>query len=314
MIILITGGSGYLAPILSQFFAVLGHQVIIASRAFIDTSLYHTNVFYFQLDWSKEHPFDGLDYDVDCIIHASGLNSHYCAKSLANAFTVNCLFTTKLLEYASLKDNRLFFFLSTVHVYGHPLQGVIDEFSPTTNLHPYAISNYAGELAVRHFFKHTSLTGSILRMSNIFGAPFLQKSSCWQLFVNDICLQSVTKREITIHNDPNIRLDIVPVCDLCNVVNFLLSLRSSDIPEIVNISCGTSYSLLEIANNVTDLTSSLFSFSPQILSSPILDYHTDRSLTLSSKSLESLNPPFVLGSSINTEIIRLLNYVYSSYK
>jgi len=310
MNIIITGGSGYLAPIISQFLARSGHNVLLLSRNFIDPTPFHDNISLLEIDWMCDHPFAHLDYNVDCVIHAAGLNAQSCHKSVHDAFQVNCLNTIKLLNYASQQSNCLFFYLSTVHIYASPLVGCIDESSPSTNLHPYAISKHAGELSVLHYLNSTSLSGAVLRLSNIFGPPIFPDSDCWQLYVNNICYDAVIKGRITIKSNPNLQMDVVPVSDLCFLIQYLLSLSPALIPDVINVSKGASDSLYHIAERVSLLTSSLLSFSPEIFYNPSLSNDLPmKPLNLIPNALRSLSPSFSVGSNINVELSDLIIYI-----
>ncbi len=58
-----------------------------------------------------------------------------------------------MVEAAVAKIVKRLIYLSTIHVYKNPMEGKIDETTPTTNLHPYAISKLAGEKVVQYASK-----------------------------------------------------------------------------------------------------------------------------------------------------------------
>jgi UDP-glucose 4-epimerase len=76
-----------------------------------------------------------------------------------------------------------FVYFSTAHVYGSPLQGLIDENSTPRPMHDYAITHRLAEDYVLQANSDKDITGSILRLTNSVGSPLNSKENCWMLFV-----------------------------------------------------------------------------------------------------------------------------------
>ena len=95
---------------------------------------------------------------------------------------------------------KTFIYLSTAHVYGHPLSGSITETTTPNNQHPYATSHLAGEKALLFASGGGEIDGIVLRLSNIYGVPTHKNVDCWMLLVNDLCKQVVTTQRLVLRS------------------------------------------------------------------------------------------------------------------
>ena len=81
-----------------------------------------------------------------------------------SALNFNAVCTARLVS-ASLQANvQRFIYLSTAHIYGNPLQGLITEETLPTNYHPYATSKLAGEKVVLHSASLGTMKTIVLRL------------------------------------------------------------------------------------------------------------------------------------------------------
>ena len=77
------------------------------------------------------------------------MNAQNCVTDPVAALEVNAVATARLLQAAIRQGAKRFIYLSTAHVYGSSLSGVITEETCPASLCPYAASHRAGEDVVR---------------------------------------------------------------------------------------------------------------------------------------------------------------------
>ena len=197
--VLITGAFGYLGGRLAQ---VLGHQerceVLLGSRRARKAPAWLPRAKTIQTDWHSQTRLDEICSDVDAVVHLAGMNRQDCVADPVEALEFNAAGTARLLRSAIKLKVKRFVYVSTAHVYGSPLTGVVTEETCPRSLHPYATSKRAGEDSVRNARACGDIEGIVVRLSNSFGAPACRETDCWQLLVNDLCQQAVTTKTMTL--------------------------------------------------------------------------------------------------------------------
>ena len=210
------------------------------------------------------HYFSKYDVIIDTV-GTSALKSY---KNPLNALSINGLLTAKLVSAAAAAKVKRFIYLSSVHVYAEPLEGKINELSPTKNLHPYALSHLVGESAVLSPYFKGDMEGIVLRLSNLFGVPAFVGSNCWGLLVNDICRQCVTNASITLNSAGLQKRDFLSISEGCRAIKELIyrdiKLKNKD-GVIFNVGLGRSKTVLQMAELVRDECRKILNFSPEIL-------------------------------------------------
>ena len=250
MKILITGGYVLIGGRLANYFFKKGFDVIIGSRN-IDNNFTSDNYKKVITNWDDEEKLREICIGVDYIIHAAGMDSSDCKLNpiLANEFNG---YTTNLFVNAAIKENvKKFIYISSIHVYNSDLNGNYNEFSNLENNSPYAISNSIGEKFVLKANSHKSFDGIVLRFSNCFGYPVFKNNKCWNLIVNNFCLQASRDMKISINSDINIIRDFIPIRNVSDMVyNILFSENKFNYQYPINICSEKTYSLIEIAEKV----------------------------------------------------------------
>ena len=100
------------------------------------------------------------------------------------------------------------------------------------------------------------MSGHVLRLSNCFGYPLTADNDCWGLVLNEFIRDACKLGRITIRGDHFSRRDFLPIKELNRILISFFKIKSP-IPQIINISTGTSLSLLEIAEKVSGLTNKI---------------------------------------------------------
>ncbi len=274
--ILITGGLGFLGGRIGKYLGKKGFEVSLGSRTpkmIPNDCINCTSVV---TDWDDKNQIGNLCSDKDVVIHAAGMNAEDSAKDPIAAFEFNCIGTMKLIEGIKSNNRKKFIYLSTAHVYGSPLQGILSEDSCPKNNHPYATSHLAGEFGVNYANAKGDIEGYNLRLSNGFGVPIAADVNCWNLFVNDLCKQAITSKQLTIHSDEEQQRDFIPISSLERLIENIINQEKPPKENTFNVGSGKSLSLYEMAKIIQSRTLKLFHFIPEIKTNPLKKNSLDK--------------------------------------
>jgi len=266
MKLLITGGFGYLGGRLAQFLAVQpDYKIILGTRRQAEPPPWLPKAKVVRTRWESKAGLEKVCNGVDAVIHLAGMNAQDCAADPAAALEINGLATARLLQAAIRQGVKRFVYMSTAHVYGSPLAGVITEEICPVNLHPYATSHRAGEDGVRAAHQRGEIEGIVLRLSNAFGAPAHKDANCWMLLANDLCRQAVTTRRMALRSPGLQRRDFVPLADVCRAISHLLHLPVHDLAkDVFNIGGEWSPTVWDVACLVQERCAVVLGFQPKL--------------------------------------------------
>jgi UDP-glucose 4-epimerase len=247
MRVLVTGGYGFIGARLVRELSNAGHYVRIGSRQRMPVSTSPHAQQVVQLDWGAPESLAAACDGIEVVVHTSGMNASDCLADPIGALECNGLATARLVHAAIRAGVRRFIYMSTAHVYGSPLTGLLDEQTCPRNLHPYATSHIAGESVVMHAASKGDLEGVVLRLSNACGAPATLDVNCWMLLFNDLCREAVRQRSLTLRTDANQRRDFISMIDVVRAIIWLANIHGKVGQGIINLSSGQSMTLLDIA-------------------------------------------------------------------
>jgi len=312
MRILITGASGFIGSSLVVRLADPKYNLYLASRS-SEEYFSQSNICKFhQVNWNSQQDLQEICKNIDVIIHAAGMNANDSLKDPLNAEFFNGTVTTNLVNAAVASKVNRFIFLSTAHVYKSPLEGKILESNNLTNSHPYATSHVSGENAVLDAAKNSFIDGLVLRVSNVFGTPEIENINCWDLFVNNLCMQAFTKSQLKITGNPFQERDFIAKTDFVKVLDNLINYPNPFSPNhIVNIGSGISHSLFDMAHVIKREYEKIFNSNINIIKNPDPENEKYETLHFSS-SLNNFFKIKIPNSSIN-EIRSLLNFCASEF-
>lgn len=267
MKLLITGGFGYLGGRLAQFLASqTGHEILLGSRQHTAPPSWLTQAKVAQTRWDSPSGLANICAGVEAVVHLAGMNAQDCAVDPAAALEVNAVATARLLQAAIRQGVKRLVYLSTAHVYGSPLTGVITEATYPTSLHPYATSHRAGEDVVRAACQSKEIEGIVIRLSNAYGAPAHKDANCWMLLVNDLCRQGVTTQRMVLHSSGLQRRDFITLTDACRAISHLLELRAERLGDgLLNVGGGWTPTILEMAQRIAERIQAATGQKPEIL-------------------------------------------------
>jgi UDP-glucose 4-epimerase len=259
--VLVTGGTGYLGARVGASLVAHGYDVYLGSRnPFSHGIVEGCN----QVITNWDDPELTFCKGFDLIIHAAGMNACDCARDPHLAIEFNGKITERLAKKSASYGCKQFFYLSTVHVYRSPLSGRFNEQSPTLNTHPYAASHLFGEQALISGTKDSRMAGHVLRLSNCFGYPLTHENDCWGLVLNEFIRDAFALGRITIRGDFIGRRDFLPISELNNILIKILGITGL-IPDIINVSTGTSRTLLDVALQVSHVVTEMTGKSVEIV-------------------------------------------------
>jgi len=247
--VLITGGFGYLGGRLAQHLATQArYEVLLGSRQQAESPPWLPSANVVQIRWESLANLEHVCTGVDTIVHLAGMNSQDCATDTIAALEFNAVNTARMLRAAIQQGVKRFIYLSTAHVYGSHLVGVITEETCPVNLHPYATSHRAGEDVVRSAHQRGEIEGIVIRLSNAYGAPAHRDANCWMLLVNDLCHQAVTTNKMLLRSSGMQRRDFITLTDACRAIRHLLELPADKLDKgLFNVGEGWSPTIWEVA-------------------------------------------------------------------
>ncbi|MFJ9450896.1 SDR family oxidoreductase [Herbaspirillum sp. NPDC101397] len=263
MKVLIAGGFGYLgARIAAHLCRQSGYHVALGTRTVRPLPQWLPTGTVSVLNWASTSTLEEACSDVDVIIHCAGMNAQECGKDPVAALEFNGVATGRLVQAAIRKGVRRFFYFSTAHVYGSPLDGSIVEEDCPRNLHPYATSHLAGEQILLAAVASGKLEGAVLRLSNAFGAPMEADTNCWMLLINDLCRQAVMHGRLTLHSSGMQLRDFITIEDVCMVLQKYLQCAAGDLPDLLNLGSGKARSVFDMASLIQQRCVTSLGFEP----------------------------------------------------
>lgn len=265
MRILITGGFGFVGGRVARHLQRVGHQVVLGSRSEPGPPDWLPQADVVRTDWNDGPSLGKICAGIDVVIHAAGMNAQDCLVDPVAALDLNGTATARIVGESCRAGVSRFFYISTAHVYGSPLEGSIDEGTCPGNLHPYATSHLAGEHAVLGRIQRGEIEGLVLRMSNIFGAPVHSNTNCWMLVANDLCRQAVVSGEMVLRTNGLQSRDFISMADVCMIIENLVSRNTEfGLPAVVNVGSGKSSTVLEMARSIQRRCRFVLGFEPKL--------------------------------------------------
>ncbi len=290
MIVLVTGGAGFIGSHVAEYYAQRGDQVICydnLSRAKLLGKSINQNY-----NWNYLKRFSRLKLvqgdirdldnlrkimkDVNVIIHTAAQTA--VTVSLQNPkidFEVNTLGTFNVLEAARLSNNDpTIIFCSTNKVYGNNVNkiqvieqgtryvfeekfknGIPETYPIDLCEHtPYGASKLASDLYVQEYTNSYGLKSAVFRMSCIYGVrQFGVEDQGWIAWFT---IATILGKPITIYGDGKQVRDVLYISDLINAFDSFLKRKDQLYHGVFNMGGGpnNTLSLLELIEMLESLT------------------------------------------------------------
>lgn len=298
--VLVTGGTGYVGGRLIQHLSLRDDiELIVTSRSSEGELTWLPSVHTTFVDWSSAENLLALCHGVDKIIHLSAMNEIDCAIDPVAALIANGVNTVRLLEAAKKSSVQRFVYLSSAHVYGEPLTGVITEATMPRPMHPYATSHRAAEDVVLALTGR--MVGVVIRLSNGFGVPAMSDVNRWTLLSNDLCNQVAIDSRMVLKTAGCQYRDFITLYDVVRATAHLLELPISELGNrIFNVGSGESLQVFEFAKLVQRRCKAIFGYTPEIIRPAPREVEVQNELDFSIAKLVASG--FQLSGSFSNEI------------
>ncbi len=303
--ILITGGLGNLGSWLTEYFCNQGCEVTVLTKRVRTLSIKQS----FQIISCDIADLEDcktkLSNTFDVIIHTASMNDNFVENYPQDALKVNALGTRNILEAIKNNPPKQFIYFSTFHVYGK-YSGELTEESELNPINDYGTTHLFAEYYVKQFNKTNQIPYSIIRLSNSYGCPKDYDSSKWYLILNDLSRMAFEKQKIELKSNGLASRDFIWMGDVCKVIYQLSLLEAPN--NTFNLSSGTTYSLLDVANAVQQAYQEMFE-----ITLPVQINSEDTSIAQSSIIINSnkikKRIPFIPESHFVEEAKNIFNFL-----
>jgi UDP-glucose 4-epimerase len=251
---LVTGGAGFIGSNLVDKLIELGHKVICIDNesAECHEQFYWNpkanNYKYDICDYEKiAHLFNGIDYVFhvasDARIQPAILNPRKSIES-------NAVGTANVIELARINKVKRFIYSSTSSAYGKKAILPNIETQASDPLTPYSTAKVFGENLARVYYNLYGLETISLRYFNVYGDRQPLKGQ-YAPVIGLFLKQHHEGKPLTIVGDGSQRRDFTHISDVVEA-NILASEVSHGFGEVYNIGYGSNYSILDIANMISN--------------------------------------------------------------
>jgi UDP-glucose 4-epimerase len=258
---LLIGGIGYVGGRLAEYLKKQNHTVVVTTRrpvGNVPTWLKADRVL--QVDPYDTRALGAALSSIDVVIDLAAPNEIISGQHPQEAAHAGRQGTTALLQAVSDASPRpTVIYVSTVHVYGNNIKGLVDETTTPAPAHPYAEGKYEGERVIQDFRKQKNLEAFIVRLSNAYGAPAGSDVHRWSLVFNDLCRQAVSQQKLVLKSTGKQRRNFITLGDAVRALEFL-AVQRTRLPKdgIIHVGSDSQWSILEAADKVASCASELW--------------------------------------------------------
>jgi UDP-glucose 4-epimerase len=266
MNVLVSGGAGFIGSHLAARLAADGHRVTILDnlstgkrKNILSLLGKGSKVRLLEGDIREDRICETALREVEVVFHLAALGS--VPRSIRDPLTthqVNLTGTLNLLLAAKKARARGFVFASSSSVYGEARgKGDADGSRPKKEsqtpspLSPYAASKVGGEYYCRIFYQLFGLSTVALRYFNVFG-PRQDPNSQYAAVIPRFIKAHNQGVPPVIYGDGKQSRDFTYVENVVEA-NLLASQSPGAFGKLINVACGKSYTLLELADTLNEI-------------------------------------------------------------
>lgn len=251
---LVTGGAGFIGSNLVDKLIEEGDDVICID----DESAECHEQFYWNSK-AENYKYDICDYDliaplfkdVDCVFHvASDARIQPAILNPKKSIQSNAVGTANVLELCRVNNVSRFIYSSTSSAYGKKALIPNQEVQPSDPLTPYSTAKVFGENLAKVYYNLYGLKTISFRYFNVYGNRQPLKGQ-YAPVIGLFLKQKLEGKPLTIVGDGSQRRDFTHISDVVHA-NLLASEVTTGFGEVYNIGYGTNYSILEIANMISN--------------------------------------------------------------
>lgn len=287
------------------------HEVWASSRKPVEENILNLHGGIKRIDHAmllQEATFPG---SFDAVIHLAALNEIDCVKYPSEAIRVNIDETRIILENSIARKIDQFIYFSTAHVYGAPLVGSISEDTITRAVHPYSITHRAAEDYIVAATQQKKIQGTVIRLSNAFGAPVSPHVNRWTLLANDLCRQAVEKGKLTLRSNGCQYRDFICITDVEEVIAKMLTSPKPLSKIIYNLGSGISMRVIDMADMI--IQTAVTVLQKNISLDLPADQIPSREPSLNYSVRRLLDEGYQIANDVNLELERLLQFCSENF-
>lgn len=251
MLVLVTGGAGFIGSNIVDKLLGLGHKVIVIDN---ESSEAHESFYWNTL--ADNYNLDICDYDsirplfddVDYVLHLAA--EARIQPSIINpilTIKTNSLGTATVLQCSREAGVRRVVYSSTSSAYGNnPIPNI--ESQNNDCLTPYSVSKVSGEDLCKMYYNLFNLETVILRYFNVYG-PRQPTKGAYAPIIGIFKKQKDSQEPLTIVGNGEQRRDFTHVDDVveANILAITKNIPFDAFGTVFNIGTGKNYSINEIA-------------------------------------------------------------------
>ena len=254
MRILVSGGAGFIGSNLVDRLIDLGHEVVC-----LDNESAECHESFYWNEKAENYKYDICDYElvasvfknIDFVYHvASDARIQPAIKNPRKSVENNILGTINLLDLSRLNGVKGFVYSSTSSAYGKTASIPNVESSPPDPLTPYSSAKVFGENLCRVYNKLYGLNTISFRYFNVYGERQPLKGP-YAPVIGLFNRQKRAGEPLTIVGDGSQRRDFTHISDIVDA-NVAAMELTEGFGEVYNIGYGKNYSILELANLISD--------------------------------------------------------------
>ena len=253
MLIVVTGGSGFIGSNLVPRLIEQGHQVRVLDNGVAGnpTPADAPEVELVDGDIRDSQAVAGALRGAEAVVHLAAAGN--VAQSVADPFPnfdVNALGTLVVLQAAAAAGVRRFVFASTGGALIGEAAPPVDESSVPRPISPYGASKLCGEGYCHAFRGSYGLNTLALRFANVYGPRSAHKKGAVTAFIE----RALRGEPLVIYGDGAATRDFIHVEDLC--AGILSGLQREEVGGVVHLASGRETTIAELAALVLEATGS----------------------------------------------------------
>jgi UDP-glucose 4-epimerase len=251
---LVTGGAGFIGSNLVDKLLDLGHSVIC-----IDNESAECHEQFYWNPKANNYKYDICDYDkiahlfngIDYVFHvASDARIQPAILNPRKSIESNAVGTANVIELARINKVKRFIYSSTSSAYGKKAILPNVETQASDPLTPYSAAKVFGENLARVYYNLYGLETISLRYFNVYGDRQPLKGQ-YAPVIGLFLKQYDEGKPLTVVGDGSQRRDFTHISDVVEA-NILASEASHGFGEVYNIGYGSNYSIIDIANMISN--------------------------------------------------------------
>jgi UDP-glucose 4-epimerase len=251
---LVTGGAGFIGSNLVDKLIELGHNVIC-----IDNESAECHDQFYWNTKANNYKYDICDYElisplfngVDYVFHiASDARIQPAILNPRKSIESNAVGTANVIELSRINNVKRFIYSSTSSAYGKKAILPNIETQQSDPLTPYSTAKVFGENLAKVYYNLYGLETISLRYFNVYGERQPLKGQ-YAPVIGLFLKQYHEGKPLTVVGDGSQRRDFTHISDVIEA-NILASEVSHGFGEVYNIGYGSNYSILDIANIISN--------------------------------------------------------------